>query len=191
MGVAGAGGERQAFGQRPVGNKVDPVGRSKRTGVAAMAGVYGPASAARRLIGGVTRMHARVGGTTPAGQTCRALDPQLLNWVHATAAYGFLTAYCRFVRPLGQRDRNRSFAEGRPVAKLYGVTRTVDSDADFTAMMAELRPDPASPAWQSAIRQGLPGDFAWRTPDRQQRLLASRHAAGHGGASVAGSSAPI
>lgn len=228
--------------------KVDPVGRSKRTGVAAMAGVYGPASAARRLIGGVTRMHARVGGTTPDGQAYRALDPQLLNWVHATAAYGFLTAYCRFVRPLSQIDRNRFFAEGKPVAALYGVTQTVESDADFTAMMTELlpgfephpinleflaiiqsgqaapavprflhralargavailppvvrerlqlgsewnltlvdrlalsaagrlaerRPDPTSPAWQSAIRQGLPGDFAWRSPDSQQRLLAN------------------
>jgi uncharacterized protein (DUF2236 family) len=231
--------------------KVDPVGRSKRTSVAAMAGVYGPASTARRLIGGVTRMHARVGGTTPAGQAYQAVDPQLLNWVHATAAYGFLTAYCRFVRPLGQRDRDRFFAEGKPVAELYGVTRTVASDADFTAMMAELLPgfephpinleflaiiqsgkaapavprflhralargavailppvvrerlqlgrewdltiadslalsaagrladivpDRTSPAWQSAIRQGLPGDFAWRSVDRQKRLLAKQSA---------------
>ncbi len=231
--------------------KVDPVGRSKRTGVAAMAGVYGPASAARRLIGGVTRMHARVGGTTPAGQAYTALDPQLLNWVHATAAYGFLTAYCRFVRPLTAFDRERFYAEGKPVAELYGVTRTVGSDADFAAMLAKLLPgfephpinleflgiiqsgraapavprflhralargavailppmvrarlqlgrewdltradslalstmgrlsdlcpDAASPAWQSAVRQGLPGDFAWASRDRQRRIMAARGA---------------
>ena len=40
--------------------KVDPIGRSQRTGVAAMVGVYGPASAARRVIQGVTNMHTRV-----------------------------------------------------------------------------------------------------------------------------------
>jgi uncharacterized protein (DUF2236 family) len=235
--------------------KVDPVGRSKRTGVAAMAGVYGPASAARRLIGGVTRMHSRVSGTTPAGQDYTALDPQLLNWVHATAAYGFLHAYCRFVRPLGQADRKRFYAEGKPVAALYGVTRTVTSDADFTAMMDELLPgfephpinleflgiiqsgqaapsvprflhralargavailppvvrkrlqlgrewdltladslalsaagrladvvrDRTSPAWHAAVRQGLPGDFAWVAPGRQRQLLAQRATAAAG-----------
>ncbi|HQP21523.1 MAG TPA: oxygenase MpaB family protein, partial [Phenylobacterium sp.] len=70
--------------------KVDPIGRSKRTGVAAMVGVYGPQAAARRVIQGVTNMHARVNGETPKGEAYKALDPELLDWVSATAAYGFL-----------------------------------------------------------------------------------------------------
>ena len=41
----------------------DPIGRSKRTGVAAMVGVYGPKRAAERVVQGVTNMHARVSGT--------------------------------------------------------------------------------------------------------------------------------
>ena len=80
--------------------KVDPIGRSQRTGMAAMVGVYGPKSVARQVIGGVNRMHAKVAGKTPAGEDYRALDPELLNWVSATAQYGFLTAYGRFVRRL-------------------------------------------------------------------------------------------
>ena len=40
--------------------KADPIGRSRRTGMAAMVGVYGPQDAARRVIQGVTNMHARV-----------------------------------------------------------------------------------------------------------------------------------
>lgn len=229
--------------------KVDPIGRSRRTGVAAMAGVYGPAPAARALIGGVTRMHRRVEGTTPDGKAYRAMDPALLNWVHATAAYGFLNAYCRFVRPLSAADQNRFYAEGQPVAELYGVTRTVHSQQEFMAMMEELLPgfephpinlefleiiqsgraaptvprflhralargavsilppvvrqrlelgrewdltrsdslalsaagrladlrrDRESPAWQSAVRQGLPGEFAWLSPAKQQRMMAAR-----------------
>ncbi len=229
--------------------KVDPIGRSKRTGMAAMVGVYGPAQSARALIGGVTRMHGRVQGHTPNGQPYRAMDPELLNWVHATAAYGFLTAYCRFVRPLSATDQDRFYAEGDPVAELYGVTEKVRSEAEFTAMMerllpafephpinlefleiiqsgraapeiprflhratargavsllpavvrerlelgpewdltraeslalsalgrfSDLRRDRASPAWQSAERQGLPGEFSWLSPARQKRILAAR-----------------
>ena len=48
--------------------KQDPIGRSKRTGVAAMVGVYGPKRAAERVIQGVTNMHSRVSGTTPKGE---------------------------------------------------------------------------------------------------------------------------
>lgn len=119
---------------------VDPIGRSRRTGIAAMVGVYGPASTARKVIAGVTRMHARVGGTTPDGTAYTALEPELLNWVHATAAYGFMTAYHTFVRPLSTADQTRFYAEGEPVASLYGVTHSVASRAEFDAMLAGLLP---------------------------------------------------
>ncbi|WP_226015620.1 oxygenase MpaB family protein [Novosphingobium sp. FKTRR1] len=119
---------------------VDPIGRSRRTGLAAMVGVYGPQSTARAVIAGVTRMHARVGGTTPDGTAYRALDPELLDWVHATASFGFMKAYDRFVRPLSAADQTRFFAEGEPVGALYGVRHPVRSEADFTAMMERLLP---------------------------------------------------
>ncbi|WP_083682347.1 oxygenase MpaB family protein [Archangium sp. Cb G35] len=228
--------------------KVDPIGRSRRTGVAAMVGVYGPASVARKVIAGVTKMHARVSGETPNGQSYRALDPVLLNWVSATAAYGFFKAYHTFVRRLSPEEQVRFFADGKPVAELYGVTQSVGSEADFVAMMEGLLPgfephpinleflniiesgraapsvprflhramargavailppvvrkrlelgkewdltaldrmaltsagrladrwrDRNSPAWQAALRLGLPGDFSWRSPSAQQSLLKS------------------
>ncbi len=120
--------------------KTDPIGRSKRTGIAAMVGVYGPQAAARRVIQGVTNMHARVQGETPAGESYRALDVELLDWVSATASYGFLIAYDRFVRPLSEADKLRFFAEGETVAGLYGVQNTIRSVADFDAMMRKLLP---------------------------------------------------
>lgn len=120
--------------------KIDPIGRSKRTGVAAMVGVYGPQSAARRVIQGVSNMHARVNGDTPKGEAYRALDPELLDWVSATAAYGFLTAYDRFVARVSEADKTRFYGEGGPVAKLYGVQYSPASTADFMAMMEHLAP---------------------------------------------------
>lgn len=218
--------------------KVDPIGRSQRTGMAAMVGVYGPKSVARQVIGGVNRMHAKVAGKTPAGEEYRALDPELLNWVSATAQYGFLTAYDRFVRRLSPADKDRYWHEGTAVAELYGVTKVPQSEADFYRMMDRLLPrfephrinqefleiiqsgraapsvprflhrslaraavsilprqvrerlelgrefdltlrdsllvkamgrlperlkDRSSPAWQAALRLGLPGDTAWKS----------------------------
>jgi uncharacterized protein (DUF2236 family) len=227
--------------------KVDPIGRSLRTGMAAMVGVYGPQSVARRVIHGVTNMHAQVAGATPAGEAYRALDPELLDWVSATAAYGFLNAYDRFVEPVSEADKARYYREGETVARLYGVRKHPASTADFLAMMhglehrfephpiiseflaiiqsgkaapnaprflhralargavsllppsvrhrlalgrafdltlldrlalrmaggiAERRHDPESPPCQASLRLGLPGDFLYRRPAEQQRLLA-------------------
>jgi uncharacterized protein (DUF2236 family) len=118
--------------------KADPIGRSQRTAMAAMVGVYGPQDAARRVIQGVTNMHARVSGVTPGGDNYRALDPELLDWVSATAGYGFLTAYDRFVSPLSEADKTRFYLESIPVARLYGVQNSPRSTADFMAMMEQL-----------------------------------------------------
>lgn len=116
--------------------RTDPIGRSKRTGIAAMIGTYGPQSAARRVIQGVTNMHARVEGHTPSGEAYRALDPGLLDWVSATASFGFLLAYHRFVRKLREDEIRLFFEEGAPVARLYGVEAPVTSLDDFNVRLS-------------------------------------------------------
>lgn len=120
--------------------RTDPAGRSQRTATAAMAGVYGPQSAARRVIRGVTNMHSKVSGTTPSGEPYKALDAELLDWVSATASFGFLTAYDRFVKPVPHEDRCRFYEEGEQVARLYGAQDPVLSPEDFEAMLEKLLP---------------------------------------------------
>ena len=66
------------------------------------------------------------------GEPYRALDPELLDWVSATAVYGFLTAYDRFVAPVSPADRRRYFAESGPIARLYGVQTVLSCEADFS-----------------------------------------------------------
>ncbi len=124
----------------------DPLTRMRRTGFAAMVTVYGPRREAERMIARVRRMHEQVSGTTPDGLTYRASDPELLRWVHATAAFGFLEAYHRYVRPLSQADRDRYYAENAPVGRLYGATRLPESEAGlrelFSTMLPGLEPSP-------------------------------------------------
>ncbi|MGR4865276.1 oxygenase MpaB family protein [Caulobacter sp. LARHSG274] len=118
----------------------DPLPRLKRTGLAAMVTVYGPRSAAEAMIAGVRRMHDRVAGATPAGAAYRANDVDLLDWVQATASFGFLEAYHAYVAPLDAADRDRFYAEAAPAAALYGATGAPLSVAQWEAQLADRLP---------------------------------------------------
>lgn len=120
--------------------KADPIGRSRRTGLVAMLACYGPASSAKAVIGQVNRMHGKVKGETPDGTKYRALDPLLLDWVAATASYGFLMAYDRFVRPLSDDDKDRFMADGDAIGREFGARHTPPTVDAFMAMMDELEP---------------------------------------------------
>lgn len=102
--------------------RTDPATRLKRTGFAAMVTVYAPREEAQRMIARVVRMHDHVEGTTAEGLTYRANDPRLLNWVQATAVFGFTQAYHAYVTALTAAERSDAFAEGQEAARLYGAT---------------------------------------------------------------------
>lgn len=120
--------------------RTDPLARLRRTGLAAMVTVYGPRSAAEAMIGAVNRAHGEVSGTTPAGARYRADDPELLAWVQATAAWGFLEAWAAFVRPVPRVDRDLYYAEAVPAARLYGVPDPPRSEAEVDALFAAMAP---------------------------------------------------
>jgi uncharacterized protein (DUF2236 family) len=117
----------------------DPVKRLKRTGLAAMITVYGAKTRAQEMIAHVVRMHERVAGLTPGGEAYRANDPKLLTWVQATAAYGFVEAYHRFVTMLSDDERDRLYAEGAPAAELYGAADAPRNRAELNALLDSMR----------------------------------------------------
>jgi uncharacterized protein (DUF2236 family) len=121
------------------GFRTDPARRIRRTGLAAMVTVYGPRSTAEAMIAEVRRLHERVRGTTPAGEPYHANDPELLNWVQATAAFGFAGAYHAYVAPLSAADRNRYYNEGQPSAALYGATGAPSSEGEVSAIFENMR----------------------------------------------------
>lgn len=118
----------------------DPGLRLRRTGFAAMMTVYGPRSAAERMIARVVRLHGQVNGTTPGGVAYHANDPRLLDWVQATAVFGFTEAYHRYVRPLSAQDKDAAFVEGQASARLYGATGLPRSWAEWEALLAATAP---------------------------------------------------
>ena len=115
-----------------------PLDRLRRTGHAAVLTVYGPRSRAESMIAGVARMHARVRGVTPDGRPFRATDPELLEWVHATACFGFLEAYHAYVEPLTLPQRDRLYVEALPAARLYGAVSAPQSQAAVEALFERM-----------------------------------------------------
>jgi len=118
----------------------DPQMRLKRTGFAAMMTVYGPRTETEKLIARVVRMHGYVNGTTPGGVAYRANDPRLLDWVQATATFGFSGAYDAYVRPLSRLEKDAAFAESAASAQLYGASGAPRTWAEWEALLAVTAP---------------------------------------------------
>ncbi|HEY2780795.1 MAG TPA: oxygenase MpaB family protein [Steroidobacteraceae bacterium] len=148
----------------------DPLRRLRRTGLAAMISVYGARSVAEPMIAGVVQMHASVKGTTAAGIQYSASDPRLLTWVHATASYGFVEAYSRYVAPLSTFDLDEYYREGVPVSLLYGAIDAPRSAAEMQALTERTRPRLApSPIIFEFLRimretPSLPRPIRWMQP---------------------------
>ena len=100
----------------------DPVGRMRRTGLAAMVITYGCTRDAEAAMWRIRRVHEGITGITPDGQAYRANDPELLTWVHVTAGYGFLNAYLRYVNPrLTRAEQDRYYTESLKLCRYYGI----------------------------------------------------------------------
>jgi uncharacterized protein (DUF2236 family) len=76
----------------------------------------------------------------PGRAAYRANDVALLDWVQATASFGFMEAYHAYARPLSAADRDRFYAEAAPAAALYGAVGAPASVAEWEAQLAAMLP---------------------------------------------------
>ena len=120
--------------------RTNPVGRLKRTGLAAMVTVYGARSEAEAMIARINAVHDRISGVTPCGTPFHASDPALLTWVQATAAYGFLEAYHAYASPLSDAERDDYYATSAIAAGLYGASGAPRSVAEQRRLFDEMTP---------------------------------------------------
>ncbi len=118
----------------------DPMTRIRRTGFVTNVTLYAPATVARQVIRGVVRMHDRVEGMTPGGLRYAANDPVLLDWVQATASYGFIEAYAAYAHRLTPAERDQAYAESQVAAKLFGAVGAPRSAAECAAQFEAMRP---------------------------------------------------
>jgi uncharacterized protein (DUF2236 family) len=110
----------------------DPWGRLYRTLDVTLKIVFGDPQASRGASQQLRRAHQRVTGHDDRGRPYRALDPELLLWVHATLIDTSLTMYERYVAPLTPRERGLYYEEMKTLGEAYGVPPHVMPD-DFAA----------------------------------------------------------
>jgi uncharacterized protein (DUF2236 family) len=98
--------------------RVDPLRRLRRTVRMTMAMVFGDDATVHAAARAVNQTHVRV-----RGEGYRALDPDLLLWVHATLVDSALVTYETFVRPLTAIDRESFYQESKVLGMLLGIPR--------------------------------------------------------------------
>jgi uncharacterized protein (DUF2236 family) len=101
---------------------------------------FGNTEAATRLVNAVKRMHGRVEGVRPDGLPYRALDPDLIGWVHTCIPWGVMEAYHRFRRPLTVRERNRYLREQAVIGEMGGAGRIPETVSELEDYVEAMRP---------------------------------------------------
>ena len=118
--------------------RAHPIRRLRRTILMTMAIVFGDRDTALAAARGVNQVHSRV-----RGHGYRALDPDLLLWVHATLMDTALVTYETFVQPLLAHEREDFYQEFKLVGELLGIPRDRfpaglrDFDAYLDGMMRD------------------------------------------------------
>jgi uncharacterized protein (DUF2236 family) len=99
----------------------DPWRRLYRTIDTTLAIVFGDAEQSRAASERLRRVHQRVAGRDDTHEPYRALDPELLLWVHATLIDTSLTIYERYVAPLTAAERRAYYGEMKALGEAYSI----------------------------------------------------------------------
>jgi uncharacterized protein (DUF2236 family) len=118
----------------------DPMRRGRTTFGYVVTTTFGNTQAATRLINAVKGMHGRVEGTRPDGVAYRALDPELIAWVHTCIPWMVMDAYHRYRRPLTVAERDRYLAEQAVIGRMGGADRVPETVAELEDYVERMRP---------------------------------------------------
>jgi len=117
-----------------------PERRGKTTFGYVVTTTFANTQAATRLINVVKRMHGRVEGTRPDGVPYRALDPELIGWVHTCIPWAVMTAYERYNRPLTDEQKDRYLSEQALIGRMGGANEIPETVADLREYVEAMRP---------------------------------------------------
>jgi uncharacterized protein (DUF2236 family) len=118
----------------------DPYRRGRTTFGYVVTTTFGNTKAATRLINAVKGMHKQVNGTRPDGVPYRALDPELIGWVHTCIPWAVMTAYHRFRRPLTDVERDQYLREQAVIGRMGGAGDIPETYADLRDYVEAMRP---------------------------------------------------
>jgi uncharacterized protein (DUF2236 family) len=154
--------------------RTNPYARSRNTLGYVLRTTFGNTVAATAVIENVKRIHSYVNGTRADGVTYRALDPELIAWVHTCIPWAIMMAFERYNRSLNRTEKDRYLTEQAVIGRMGGaewVPETVSELEDYVEHMRPLM------AYNDQTRQfadfllGTSGDVATTRRQRFESLM--------------------
>jgi uncharacterized protein (DUF2236 family) len=118
----------------------DPFQRARATLGYVLTTTFGNTEAATRVIERVKRVHSFVNGTRPDGVPYRALDPELIAWVHTCIPWMILRTFEHTNRPLSRDEQDRYLAEQAVIGRMGGADWVPTSAAELDDYVEAMRP---------------------------------------------------
>jgi uncharacterized protein (DUF2236 family) len=148
----------------------DPLRRARNTLGYVLRTTFGSTPAATGVIEGVKRVHERVSGARPDGVAYRALDPELIAWVHTCIPWAVMTAFDRYRRPLTREEKDRYLREQAPIGRMGGADSLPESVGELDAYVERMRPRMAMTEQTRDFLDFLAGTSADFPVGRRERL---------------------
>lgn len=121
--------------------RTDPQRRTRNTLGFVLQTTFANTRAATALIERVKRLHARVEGVRPDGVPYRALDPELLAWVHTCIPWAVMTAFDRYRRPLTAAEKDGYLREQAVIGRMSGADCVPETMTELEDFVNRIRPE--------------------------------------------------
>lgn len=120
--------------------RTDPLRRARSTLGYVLRTTFGSTPAATSVIERVKAIHARVNGTRDDGVVYRALDPELIAWVHTCIPWAVMSAFERTKRPLSRGEKDRYLREQAILGRMGGADRVPETVSELEEYVEGMRP---------------------------------------------------
>jgi uncharacterized protein (DUF2236 family) len=150
--------------------RTEPLKRARNTLGYVLRTTFGSTEAATGVIETVKRIHGYVEGVRPDGVPYRALDPELIGWVHTCIPWAVMEAFHRYNRPLTTAERDAYLREQAPIGRMGGAEWVPESMAELDEYVERMRPLMAMNEQTREFLDFLAGDVdgEFRATGRQQ-----------------------
>ena len=120
--------------------RTNPLSRARNTLGYVLRTTFGTTEAATDVIERVKLVHSHINGTGGDGVSYRALEPELIGWVHTCIPWAIMAAFERYNRPLSLPEKDRYLAEQAVIGRMGGADWVPESVAELDDYVERMRP---------------------------------------------------
>ncbi len=120
--------------------RTEPFTRARNTLGYVLRTTFGSTEAATGIIEHVKHVHGFIEGVRPDGIPYRALDPELIAWVHTCIPWAIMEAFHRYQRPLSTAERDAYLREQAPIGLMGGAEWVPTSMGELDDYVERMRP---------------------------------------------------